>query len=164
MTRQRKARILTLILMSAALGFILFKNSGRQAADLIPSTSPKPDPTPQDAVYAMLDAARDGNLSAYLASFTGQMETALRQSIAEQGETAFARYLKDSNSSIKGIAINEPQTLTDREVKLRVEYVFQDRNEIQFFYLEKQAKDWKIARLDSAERVKTLIPYGTPVQ
>ncbi len=164
MTRQRKAQILTLILMAGAVGFILFKNSNKQVADLIPSTAPKPDPTPQDAIYAMLDAAREGRPGEYLAAFTGQMESALKQSIAEQGETAFTRYLKESNAPIKGIAINEPQTLTDREVKVRVEYVFQDRNEVQFFYLEKQGRGWKIARLDSTERVKTLIPYGTPVQ
>jgi hypothetical protein len=92
------------------------------------------------------------------------METSLKQSIAEQGEVAFAKYLQETNAPIKGIAITEPQVLTDREVKARVEYVYQDRNEVQFFYLEKQGKLWKIARLDSAERVKTLVPYGTPVQ
>jgi len=30
--------------------------------------------------------------------------------------------------------------------------------------LEKTTGGWKIARVDSAERVKTLVPYGTPVQ
>ena len=73
-------------------------------------------------------------------------------------------YLKSTASPVKGIAITEPQVLTDREVKVRVEYVYQDRNEIQFFYMEKQGKDWKIARLDATERIKTLVPYGTPVQ
>jgi hypothetical protein len=163
-TKQRKAQIFTVALMAGALAFVLLRTSNTPVTDLIPSTQPKPDPTPQDAIYAMLDAARDGNITAYMASFTGQMETSLKQSIAEQGESAFARYLKDSNAPIKGIAITEPQVLTDREVKVRVEYVFQDRNEIQFYYLEKQGKDWKIARLDSAERIKTLVPYGTPVQ
>ena len=164
MTKQRKAQILTLVLMAGALAFVLLRTSNTPVTDLIPSTQPKPDPTPQDAIYAMLDAARDGNITAYLAAYTGQMETSLKQSIAEQGESAFARYLKESNAPIKGIAITEPQVLTDREVKIRVEYVFQDRNEIQYYYLEKQGKDWKIARLDAAERIKTLVPYGTPVQ
>jgi hypothetical protein len=31
-------------------------------------------------------------------------------------------------------------------------------------YLEKEASGWKIARVDRAERVKTLVPYGTPLQ
>jgi hypothetical protein len=45
-----------------------------------------------------------------------------------------------------------------------VEYVYQDRNEAQIMHLEKAGNDWKIARVDGAERVKTPVPYGTPVQ
>lgn len=169
MTTQQKARILTIALMIAVGAFVAAKQSGwtpgtSTVADLIPSSQPAADPTPQDAIYAMLDAARQGNVPAYLSHYTGQMESSLRQAVAEQGESAFGQYLKETNAAVKGIAINEPQVLTDREVKARVEYVYQDRNEIQFFYLEKQGKNWRIARLDTAERIKTLIPYGTPVQ
>ena len=119
---------------------------------------------PQDANYNMLDAARQGSVSGYLASYTGQMLASLERVLSESGEAGFRKYLQDSNAPIKGIAITEPQMLTDREVKVRVEYVYQDRNEVQFVYLEKFGKDWKIARVDSTERIKTLIPYGTPVQ
>ncbi|MEZ5400970.1 MAG: hypothetical protein R2729_14970 [Bryobacteraceae bacterium] len=169
MTKERKAQVLTVALMAGAALFVVARQGGwtpsaATVAEMVPAAQPKADPTPQDAIYAMLDAAREGDVSSYLSHYTGQMETSLQQAIAEQGETAFGRYLKETNSPIKGIAINEPQTLTDREVKARVEYVYQDRNEIQFFYLEKQGKEWKIARLDTAERIKTLIPYGTPVQ
>ena len=88
----------------------------------------------------------------------------LRQAIAESTEEGFAKYLRDGNSPIKGIAITEPEKLTDREVKVRVEYVFQDRNEVQHMYLERTGGDWLITRVDSARRIKTLVPYGTPVQ
>jgi hypothetical protein len=30
--------------------------------------------------------------------------------------------------------------------------------------LEKAGADWKITRVDGSERLKTLIPYGTPVK
>jgi len=164
-TKQRKAQLLTGLIMAGALAFVMLRATNRPVTDLIPvAAQPKADPTPQDAIYAMLDAAREGNVQAYLAAYTGQMETSLKQSIAEQGEQAFGRYLKETNQPVKGIAITEPQTLTESQVKVRVEYVFQDRNEIQFYYLEKQGKEWKIARLDAAERIKTLVPYGTPVQ
>jgi hypothetical protein len=45
-----------------------------------------------------------------------------------------------------------------------VEYVYQDRNETQFFLVEKTGRGWKITHVEPAERVKTVIPYGTPVQ
>src|SRR5260370_42606557 len=78
-----------------------------------------------------------GDVKAYLASYTGQMESALKQSLAETTEAGFAKYLKDSNAAVKGIAISEPQSLTDREGKVRVEYGYQDRNEAQTMYLKK---------------------------
>ncbi len=167
MTKRRKAQAITVALMAVALGVVASRNAGlspRSLAELAPSTTPKADPVPQDTIYAMFDAARDGDVKKYLGHYTGQMRTSLEQSAAEQGESAFSKYLKETNAPVKGIAIMEPQPLTDRETKLRVEYVYQDRNEVQVFYLEKQGKDWRIARLDSAERIKTLVPYGTPVQ
>lgn len=120
------------------------------------------DPTPQDAIYAMLDSARVGDIKKYMASYTGEMAQALQRARSES--TDFAKYLRDSNAAIKGIAVMEPQAVSDREVKTRVEYVFEDRNEVQFFYLDKMSGGWKISRVDSSERIKTLVPYGTPVQ
>ena len=126
--------------------------------------SPQQPLTPQDAIYRMLDAARAGNVAAYLASYTGGLQASLQQSIRESSEAAFVQYLKDSNAAIKGIAVGEPQPLSDTQVSVRLEYVYQDRNEAQTMQLEKSGGQWKIARVDSAERVKTLVPYGTPVK
>ncbi len=162
MTRQRKAQVLTIVVLLGVGGFAIVARSGWRPSLRIGAV--KAEATPQDAIYNMLDAARDGDVSKYLSHYTGQMEASLKQAIAESTEAGFARYLKESNAAIKGVAINEPQALTDREVKVRVEYVYQDRNEVQQMYLEKGAAVWKIARVDSAERVKTLVPYGTPVQ
>jgi len=159
----------TVTVLAAALGVVLAQKTGWKfsdvkMADIVQPSAPKAEPSPQDAIYAMLDAARIGDVKSYMASYTGQMDSALKQSLAETGEGGFAKYLKDSNAAVKGIAISEPQPLTDREVKVRVEYVYQDRNEAQTMYMEKGAGGWKIARVDGAERVKTLVPYGTPVQ
>src|SRR5262249_15554586 len=150
MNADKKAKIVTVIVLGGALTIVLgqkygWKMPNVKVSDLAPKpAAPKPDPTPQDAIYAMLDAARLGDVKTYLAAYTGQMETALKQSIAETTESGFAKYLKDQNVAIKGIAISEPQTLTDREVKVRVEYVYQDRNEAQMMFLEKAAGGWRI--------------------
>ncbi|MEO7651288.1 MAG: hypothetical protein ABIZ80_12550 [Bryobacteraceae bacterium] len=169
MTKDRKTQIITVVVLAGALGVVMAQRSGFKLSevkltDMVQPASPKAEPSPQDAIYGMLDAARAGDVKGYMASYSGQMETSLKQSLAETTEAAFARYLQESNASVKGIAISEPQVLTDRETKVRVEYVFQDRNEAQFMYLEKYPTGWKIARVDGAERVKTLVPYGTPVQ
>jgi len=159
MTKERKAQIITVVILAAAAGVAIARKS-----NLATVSAPKADPTPQDVIYAMLDAAREGNVPVYLNAHTGAMEQSLRKAIAESTEPGFAKYLKESNAAIKGIALQEPQPLTDREVKVRVEYVFEDRNEIQFMYLEKSGNSWKVSRVDTAERIKTLVPYGTPVR
>jgi hypothetical protein len=147
MKKSRKAQVATLALLLAAAGFAIVRNR--------PSSSAGQGP--QDTVYAMLNAAKAGDVKAYLASYTGQMEASLRQTLT-------ANYLKDSHAAIKGVAVSDPQKITDLEAKVRVEYIYQDRNEVQMVYLEKGPDGWKISRVDSDERVQTLIPYGTPVK
>jgi hypothetical protein len=138
---------------------MVFVISRRARSTAAPSVK---EQTAQDVIYAMLDAARDGNVSKYLDSYAGEMESSLKQNIAESPD--FGKYLKDTNAAIKGVAIMDPEQVSNVEVKARVEYVFQDRNEVQYMFLDKMPGGWKIVRVDSAERVKTLVPYGTPVR
>jgi hypothetical protein len=156
-TKERRNQFITVLLMAVALGFFI-------ARTWRPRQDAKEEATPQNAVYAMLDAARAGDTKAYLACYTGAMERALRQSLAESTEAGFAKYLRDSTAAIKGTAVYDPEKVGDREAKLRVEFVYQDRNETQTMYLEQGSDGWKISRADSTERIKTLIPYGTPVE
>lgn len=160
MTKKATARILTILILAAAVCVIVVRKTDLQA--LIGGLTQSAEATPQEAIYAMLDAARTGDVKKYMASYSGQMAQSLERARAEFAD--FAKYLRDSNAPLKGIAVMEPQPQADRQVKVRVEYVYQDRNEAQFFYLDKTAGGWKISRVETAERVKTLIPYGTPVR
>ena len=169
MKRERKAQAITVAVLAAAFAVVVAKKNNFQLPQAVSdaaaaASQPKGEPSPQDAVYAMLDAAREGRVKEYLKFYSGQMLVSLQQAVQEQGEAAFGQYLRDSNAPVKGIAIDEPQLLTDREAKAKVTFVYQDRNEMQPMYLEKMAGGWKISRVDSAERVKVLVPYGTPVQ
>src|SRR5262249_3493213 len=151
--------IATIAALLLALGVALVQKQGwlwRASAQTEPAS-------PQDAVYAMLDAARAGNVAAYLASYTGSMAASLGQSVRESAVAGFGRYLRDSNAAIKGVAISDPQQTAGNAVSLRVEYVYEQRNEAQTVHLEKVNGAWKIARVEGAERIKTLVPYGTPV-
>ncbi len=154
MNRQQTARALTLLVLAAAMAIVVARRSVPPAAQ----------PSPQQVISTMFDAARSGDVKAYLACHTGQMEAALRQSLAESTAERFARYLKDQNAPIKGVAVSEPQALPDGEMKVRVEYVYQDHNEAQSVYLRKTLAGWKITRVESSERVKAPAHYGAPVQ
>ena len=167
MKGNRKAQALTVAVLLAALGIALVKKTDVRLPDLKPLKfvrSAEPSQEPQDAIYAMLTAAREGNVKGYIAAFTGQIETSLRRTLSETTEAGFAKYLRNSNAAIKGVAVSDPQKITDLEAKVRVEYIYQDRNEAQIIYLEKNAGGWKISRTAGDEHVMTLIPYGTPVK
>jgi hypothetical protein len=159
MTRERITHLATVAVLVLALAAALGQKTGWRFG----RSGANPPSSPQDAIYGMLDAARTGNVSAYLASYTGAMLSFLQESVRETTEAAFSGYLRDSNTAIKGVAVSDPQ-INDREATARVEYVYQDRNEVQIVHLEKVGGEWKIARVDGAERVKTLVPYGTPVR
>ena len=161
MTRERKAQVATVAILIGALALVAVKRGGWQASAASLSTL---GATPQDTVYRMMDAARDGDVRAYLGCYTGQMEGTLRQIVAEKGEAALATYIRNYNASVKGVAIQEPQSTAEREVRLRVEFVYRDRNEAQIYYLEQGGGNWKIARQENAEGVKTPVPYGTTVE
>jgi hypothetical protein len=159
MSHGRKTQILTVALLAMAFAIAVGR---KQEARFF--AAPQSQPAVQDVIYTMLDASRAGDVRGYLASYAGQMRSSLEQSVRETGEERFGRYLKESNSAVKGIAVSEPQLLGDREAKVRVEYVYQDRNEAQTMYLEKNGDSWKITTVEGSERLKTLIPYGTPVR
>jgi hypothetical protein len=157
-TKERKAQAITVLVLAGGLGVALYRKGTFDRIGLPAAISQqKAEATPQDTIYAMLDAAREGDAEKFLSAYSGDLQTSLRQSVTPQ-------YLKDMNTPIKGVALNDPAPVSEREVKVRVEYVFQDRNEAQIFYLEKTGADWKITRMENSERVKTLVPYGTPVQ
>jgi hypothetical protein len=157
MNKQNLARILTALILVTVLGVTLARKNNWTRGQRV-------EATPEDAIYGMLDAARKGDVAKYLAAYSGPMEASLRQSIAESTNSAFRQYLQDSNASLKGVAVMAPEMVNSRETKARVEYVYQDRNEAQTMYLEKTSAGWKITRVETAQRVKTLIPYGTPVR
>src|SRR5690349_8004538 len=123
MTKERRAHVVTVTALILIVAGGLLWRWGRAV--------PKEPPAPQDAVYGMLDAARNGDVAQYLASYTGTLRESLRQSAQESTPAVFAKYLRDSNALLKGVAVGEPQPLSGAEVALRVEYVYQDRNEVQ---------------------------------
>ena len=158
MTHARKTQVFTLAALAVTLAVAVAR---KQLASYSAAAQPS---SPQDAIYAMLDASRAGDVRRYLASYGGQMRASLEQSLRESGEERFSRYLKESNAAIKGVVLSEPQPVSSRESQVRVEYVYQDRNEAQTLFLETDGSSWKITRVDATDRVKTLVPYGTPVQ
>jgi hypothetical protein len=157
MKPKRAASLLTAAALAVTFGLAVAKNKGWTLAGADLSA------TPEDAIYGMLDAARAGNVKAYLDCYSGHMNDQLRQSAADAVPGDFEKYLKTTNAAIQGVALSPPETIAAAQVKVRVEYVYRDRNEVQFIYLRNESSRWRIYRVDGAEQVKTLVPYGSLV-
>ena len=155
---KRNAQAITIAVLVAVAAAVLGRQWGWS-----PSRSPA-GRTPQDAIYSMLDAAREGDVGAYLDSYSGRLRAELEQGVREQGKRQFGESLRTANAAIKGIAINVPEPMPEGRVRARVEYVYQDRNEVQWMYLEQVDSRWRIGRVEAAQRIPTVVPYGTPVE
>jgi hypothetical protein len=148
------AQFLTLALLAAIVGLIVYKKR------------PAPAPVesgPESAIWRMVDASRAADPEKYLACYSGEMERQLRQNYREMGAERFQEYLAGTHRQIKGIAVSPPQMSSAGEGRIAVEYVYQDRNEVQQVVVRREGGQWKIVQVESAERIKTLVPYGTPV-
>jgi hypothetical protein len=95
-----KRRLLTLAVLAATLALAMLR---RGAA---PAHTPVAPPGPEDTVYAMFNAARDGQVKAYLAVFADPMLASLRQALAEATVAEFANNLRAANAGVKGIAVS----------------------------------------------------------
>jgi hypothetical protein len=125
--------------------------------------SPKPAASPEDSIYAMLDAARAGDTKTYLDLFASPMRDQLLQVVKENSETKFADYLKSQNTAFQSVAVSIADRTGDSEVLARVEYVYTDRNEVQNLYLRKETSGWRIFKIAGSDQIKTLVPFGSSV-
>ncbi|MDW8367604.1 MAG: hypothetical protein RMK49_17305, partial [Abditibacteriales bacterium] len=139
------------------------------SAESSPPQPPQPsDPTPrpqEQILWTMVDAARVGDVQAYLDCFTGDLRARLQKTVEEVGEAKFADYLKRTSHEPKGLVVrvSEIETVSASEMKVPLEYVYADRNEVQVHRVIQVGNEWKISGVEQTQRIKTLIPYGTEV-
>ena len=162
----KRPAILTGFFILILLSLIFLRTHGwrvpKKVSDLF-SRSPPRAATPEDTVYGMLDAARAGDTAVYVDTFSGPLEQQIQQVIRESGKKQFAAYLTAQSSSFQSVALSVADQPSDLEARLRVEYVYANRNEVQTFHLKKSGGRWKIIGISGTEQIKTLIPYGTAV-
>jgi len=120
--------------------------------------------TPEDVVWRMSDATREGSVQAYLDCFSGPLKQNLQKTADDMGESHFSRYLKELSEEVTGIAVSDLKQANEETASLKVEFVFRGRNETQIHSFKLLAGGWKITEVDGAEQIKTLIPYGTDVR
>jgi hypothetical protein len=119
---------------------------------------------PEEVIWQMSDAARAGKADAYLACFSGELRMRLEKTASEMGAARFTEYLQQLNREVTGIAVSDLAQSDADTARLRVEFVLRGKNEAQTHHFKRRDGQWMIERVDDAEQVKVLIPYGTAVQ
>ena len=161
MQRNAQARILAVTVLLGALGVGMARKGGRSEGAAAPAATA--EEAISASIYDTMNAARSGDANRYLAGYTGPMRVALQRSLDDGGAASFARYLQSLDAGVKGLAV-WVESIGEREAKARVEYVYQERNNVQVVYLEKERGIWRIARTEGDQTVKAAIPYGTPIR
>ena len=162
----KKPAVLTGIFLVFLLGLIFLRTHGWklpvEVTNILSRSRPTPA-TPEDAVYGMLDAARSGNTTVYVNTFSGPLQQQIQQVIRESGKKQFSTYLTGQSLSFQSVALSVTEQPSDAEARLRVEYIYTNRNEVQTYHLRKFGSRWKVVGISGTDLTKTLIPYGTAV-
>ena len=120
---------------------------------------------PQDCLDRMFQAAKAGDVTAYLDCFEGELHGQLNRAASDRSHGVFSRSLKDSVSAIVGRSILHHQT-TDSgsdQVRIVVELAYDGRPwESRAYWLRQGSGVWKIVRMGPVDVHEPAVPYGTP--
>ena len=142
-------------------------------------------PAPIQAVWAMYESARRGDINKYIDCFVPESQSAIKDTLKSMGEKTFRDYLRNKANGVLGVSIyslqGKDQNTTgpansgnteasaasegfDEDIiTLPVEIVYKGRNEIQVFTLKRQGKAWKILSVSLPTLSPQPIPYGKNV-
>lgn len=119
---------------------------------------------PERVIANALTAATAGDVEGYLSCFTGTLRSALERAVAETGRDAYGASLRQRGKAMTGWAVSVlPATSGSGDVRLRVDVVFRDRNEVQDYVVRRDGTSWRIADLGPASTARMPIAYGTAV-
>ncbi len=107
-----------------------------------------------------LDAARKGDVAAYLSSFGGALRQRLQHDVEQQGNAAFAADLQRAARARKGHALYAPEPDGPGAYVIIVESVYPDRNERQAYRLERTDGNWLITAVEPKRGHTPLTRYG----
>jgi hypothetical protein len=107
-------------------------------------TKKDPDIGPEKVILDLIHAAEDSNPGQYVSCFCDELQLNLQGQVNRIGEKLFNQRITKNYKNLIGIAISDQQCVNSNLIHLRVEFVFEDYDEIRSFILKKINDDWKI--------------------
>lgn len=147
--------------------------AGRQrraaAPEPIPVAAEDPElrGSPAGVIAETWEAARSGDLDAYLSYFAEPLRSQLLRLRAERGDAELRDYLRRSCERVYNFAVREydRREVAPGEFLYPVDFVLGgDLREEQGYVLKQIDGRWRIVRLEVATRGRLPIPFGTPIE
>jgi hypothetical protein len=150
--KERIATGLTVLVIAGILAYALIvRPGGDSEAD-----------SPDAAVSRMHEAAKRGDIVAYLDCFTGRLRDRMEQAREDMGDDRFRRHLQETAAQVKGIAVSDQEERRGK-ARMRVEFVHAEFHEAQWISVRVERGQWRIYAMGESERVIPPVKYGTPV-
>ncbi len=164
MMKRLTAGVLTLV----TAGVLLWTGTRREppriesSPSLVESPPVQEEPTlaALEFLRGTLEAARKGDVAAYLASFAGTLRQRLQHEVEQRGHEVFAADLKRAARARKGHALYAPEPDGPGAYVITVESVYPDRNERQTYRLERTNDTWRITAVEPARGHTPRTKYG----
>ena len=103
---------------------------------------------PEDAIIAMVQALKAGDVPGLLRCFGGELGRRLEGIIERQEKRDLERWLRRRGQAVKGLAILNKESRSANEVMVFTETVYEGRNKRQSFLLRRIDGRWKVVRSD----------------
>lgn len=172
--RQAAATILTLVVIGGVLWLSRAPANrglrGRSLAETptaaaLPTEQPYPTDEAKQTIYDMVEATRKGDIKAYLKCFDSDLRTRIEQTIESKGREAFLEGLRRTDEQTMGVAILDSDTeILDKDrVRLKVDLVFRDGHQEQWYEVQRRGAKWAIVAIRGGPRQKSAMPYGSEV-
>ena len=159
----RQRRLISVIGAAGLIAVVLLLSRERSAET--PAVNASPEDTVDRCLERMLEAARVGDLDAYLDCFSGPLRERLAREIASRQRDAAAAELQSGEADLKSFATHPlmPPREGEGEAVVTLERIYARRHDLQRVRLQNRNGAWKIVELVPVDRVAPPIPYGTPV-
>lgn len=157
----RHRSLLSVMVAAAVVAIVLWL--ARERPSNTTASVAAADETVERCLERMLEAARTGDLDAYLDCFDGELRDRLAGEIASRSRAAAAAELQSGEADLKSFATHPLVPPAEGEALVTLERIYARRHDLQRVRLRNRDGEWKIVELVPVDRIAPPIPYGTPV-
>jgi hypothetical protein len=167
MKRSMAAAVAAIFVVLLIWSGVRGRREGAPPGSPVVATGSAAEDGPTGRVRAMLAAGRDGDLTAYLDAFTGDLRDRVAREADEKGHQEFRSALRGAAAARSSVAVFAAEPDGPDGARVVVESVYPDRNERQTYHLVRTDGDaaaaggWRVADVEMARGAEPAVRVGS---